>query len=582
MVIYVDPLKWLELNKSFLVSSNLILELFRILGWYIIIGLKALLDECEKLYDTVYSFLDFTQYDTVQNFIKSFQPVYVSLVTLSIIALGIILIVNPKKKPKIFTGILLMVVVVSGSSLLISTLNAVATGSKDAILPSSTSQSLQIINNNLYDLVYIDKATGLENMDISKSENLEKYRYPVSGASALTQEKLSYIDAAKETINPDSSLLTTSSTQDLLSKKIVYVTDGNQVDDINSGISFLNNFGNEFYYRYKINWFPTIVSFLSVIIVFLVMSYKVIRIIYELVIHQLLAFLYSADITGSKKTLKILSSIKDNYIVLILTSVLIKVFLIFQTYISAKLGSHPITQSIILFFAAIAVCDGPNIIQQLTGVDAGLQSGVERILATTRFAQASLRNVTDHQRYRIQKGLQERAMESQKEGFQAMAQSFNTNAASPQSTKNPTENGMNNKGNGGNETGTAPYGTSGNTQDTSVPTDEAPTSSDNDPLNVAKTDGMPEMNSAQESTYVDVSEKASGTSESEQSTAYQNMEKATSGIRETYTSPDNAPMTEFESSMTPPSMDSNRSDKVKSEHSKELPVNLDQSNNTKK
>ena len=86
MVIYVDPLKWLELNKSFLVSSNLILELFRIIGWYIIIGLKALLDECEKLYDTVYSFLDFTQYDTVQNFIKSFQPVYVSLVTLSIIA----------------------------------------------------------------------------------------------------------------------------------------------------------------------------------------------------------------------------------------------------------------------------------------------------------------------------------------------------------------------------------------------------------------------------------------------------------------------------------------------------------------
>ena len=211
MVIYVDPLKWLELNKSFLVSSNLILELFRIIGWYIIIGLKALLDECEKLYDTVYSFLDFTQYDTVQNFIKSFQPVYVSLVTLSIIALGIILIVNPKKKPKIFTGILLMVVVVSGSSLLISTLNAVATGSKDTILPSSASQSLQIINNNLYDLVYIDKATGLENMDISKSENLEKYRYPVSGSSALTQEKLSYIDAAKETINPDSSLLTTSS-----------------------------------------------------------------------------------------------------------------------------------------------------------------------------------------------------------------------------------------------------------------------------------------------------------------------------------------------------------------------------------
>ena len=82
----MDPLKWLELNKSFLVSSNLILELFRIIGWYIIIGLKALLDECEKLYDTVYSFLDFTQYDTVQNFIKSFQPVYVSLVTLSIIA----------------------------------------------------------------------------------------------------------------------------------------------------------------------------------------------------------------------------------------------------------------------------------------------------------------------------------------------------------------------------------------------------------------------------------------------------------------------------------------------------------------
>ena len=138
---------------------------------------------------------------------------------------------------------------------------------------------------------------------------------------------------------------------------------------------------NDFYYRYKINAFPICVSLIAIIIVFLVVSYKSIRLSFELAIKKVITILYSADITGSQKTLKLLESIKNTYIIFMVNAITLKLFIIFQSYLSEKFSNNGFTYCIILLFTSLAVIDGPNIIQEITGEDAGLQSSASRILA---------------------------------------------------------------------------------------------------------------------------------------------------------------------------------------------------------
>lgn len=62
-------------------------------------------------------------------------------------------------------------------------------------------------------------------------------------------------------------------------------------------------------------------------------------------------------------------------------AITLKLFIIFQSYLSEKFSNNVFSYCIILLFTSLAVIDGPNIVQELTGEDAGLQSSASRILA---------------------------------------------------------------------------------------------------------------------------------------------------------------------------------------------------------
>lgn len=110
------------------------------------------------------------------------------------------------------------------------------------------------------------------------------------------------------------------------------------------------------------------------------LAYKVVRILYEVVVQRLLAALYSANLSSSQKTLKVLDSIKDSYITLILVMVCLKIYLLAFKMVG-ETGFAEFSKVMVLLFVAFAVVDGPNIIQKLTGVDAGLSSGMGKIIA---------------------------------------------------------------------------------------------------------------------------------------------------------------------------------------------------------
>ena len=117
------------------------------------------------------------------------------------------------------------------------------------------------------------------------------------------------------------------------------------------------------------------------IIVYLFMSYKVIRIGYEIAIQRIMAYLYASNLNNNQKILKILDSVKDSYILLVFTMILIKVYLLALKYVNHwDIGG--LTKGIILIFIAFVVIDGPNIIQRITGTDIGASNEMSKMIST--------------------------------------------------------------------------------------------------------------------------------------------------------------------------------------------------------
>ena len=93
---------------------------------------------------------------------------------------------------------------------------------------------------------------------------------------------------------------------------------------------------NTYYYRYEIDWLESFLEIISIAIIYLFFSYKVVRTLYEVVFSEILAMVYSPNLTNGQKTIKILDGIKDSYIIILLSLVSVRLYMIAIEYISGK------------------------------------------------------------------------------------------------------------------------------------------------------------------------------------------------------------------------------------------------------
>lgn len=370
-----DVINILVKNESLFVSNSLAGGVLRYIGWGITSALAAVGKAAANLYDTCFGFVDFTKYKAVTSFINEWKPVFISLVCLSLLLIGILLCVGWEKKPKIVINLMLAVTVVSASTFVLNTLNSfISTEVREGILGEEGASSVvyQTIGTNIHDLIYLDNTVGLENLN--KKKNAKKtYK-------KFTEKQFDNM-SINETIDPDdvSDEAYDIVNQGLLSEydeknNLVY-----QTEELYDGVAWTDLL-NEYYYRYTVDWGVMWMELLSLIIIYLFMSYKVIRILYEIVVHRLLAYLYSANLNNNQKVLKIVDSLKDSYILLLFTAVMIKVYLLACDFISSW-GISGITKGFILLFLAFAVIDGPNLIQKLTGADIGASDGMGKMMS---------------------------------------------------------------------------------------------------------------------------------------------------------------------------------------------------------
>lgn len=359
-------------------QNNLVSNAFRSLGCGVLSLLVVIADGASGLFEKSFGMIDFTKYQPVQDFISDWQVVWVALLCAAIGWLGINLVLNSDKNPKIATNICVAILVVTSMTWMVSQMNTLLTkGIRNEILGTTTTNTVYAtLRNNVHDLRYIDSVVGLGNLG---SKNADGVTYAKAGTPM--NKKIWKALKINEIVNPDD---VKDESKDIVEnyKTDIPTEDGkvkSMVSECYDGVAWTDLL-NTYYYRYEIDWLESFLEIISIAIIYLFFSYKAVRTLYEVVFSEILAMLYSPNLTNGQKTIKILDGIKDSYIIILLSLVSVRLYMIAIEYISGK-NWNGFTKGMFLLFIAFAVIDGPNLVQRITGLDAGLSDGMQKVMS---------------------------------------------------------------------------------------------------------------------------------------------------------------------------------------------------------
>lgn len=103
--------------------------------------------------------------------------------------------------------------------------------------------------------------------------------------------------------------------------------------DAKDGVAW-TDFGNTYYYRYTFHYGTYYLTAAAAILIYICLAYKNTRVIYEIFVSRILVGLYAANLSSSRKVVKILESIRDSYFALCFTAISLKsYFLLWNTSI---------------------------------------------------------------------------------------------------------------------------------------------------------------------------------------------------------------------------------------------------------
>ena len=400
-------------NTDLFNNNNIFFSALRTVGWLIVKGFVFLADITEDLYDTAFGLVDFTTWTEGTEFMNAFKPVFIALMAVSLFALGIMLMMGKDKRPKIVQNICIACLCVTCSTVVFAELNALTVSFKDGVEGINAGGkgydgAYDIVSENLYDLVYLDSQLGMKN--INYEENKDALPHP-----DINKKSFSVIDY-DEIINYDTERFSWKAggeAKTILKSELISTGDEYTIGEVYNGIGWQSgdedDLLNEFYYRYKFDFFPALITLGAVIIVYLAMAYKVVRLIIELFVGKLLAYLFSAELSGGQKITEILVFIRNTYFLLLLTTILIRIFYFAITFCQSRIN-NTLVECIIILFVAFVIIDGPNIVERLLGMDIGLSSSTARIFAAYHTMKAAAHTAASPVRWGVGKAAEHHRM----------------------------------------------------------------------------------------------------------------------------------------------------------------------------
>lgn len=396
--------EFLQRNAAFFTTNNIVITVLRIVGWMLVKGVCALINICKELYDRAFGIIDITKWSGLEDFLGEFEPLLMAFMFLSIVVLGFLYLFGKNKKHNVLTSILIFGVVVTSSNYLFTQLNLWTVTFKDAVVGAEgTTDGAGLVKISLFDLIYIDGQMGLENLSESQ---VSQYR-------TLSKEELDYIDIS-EVVDYNQDGLSEKA-RDILKKRLLFKSAGETgLLDVSGGVAW-TDFGNTFYYRYTFQFGTFFLNALAVLLIYICLAYKSVRIIYEIFVSRILATLKSADLSSSKKTVVTLECIRDGYYALCFTAITLRSYFLFGDYLSGQAEMSGIVRAILMLFVAFCVVDGANVMQKLTGVDAGLSSMSGKLIAGYHMIRGGMQTVQQARQFHMMKQ-QRDAMKQMKEG----------------------------------------------------------------------------------------------------------------------------------------------------------------------
>lgn len=349
---------------SYFEGQNLILTGLRELFYLVLSFLYTLIKSCGDLLSKAYNVLTFdTQSRVNEIFGGALSTEFLTAVVLIVIVcIGIAFILNSNsiKGSKIIQNIMFGLFVVFILPTFINSVNGIIASSDMGNI--STSSVNKIFSANIVDLKYcFGGDTVIDPTSEVHNGFPDDYDYSLLPMDELVK--------GSETPGIDDVF-----TKTLLNRGSV----DEELGDCSSGEIFGNfiSFLSSYYYRYKVDMFPIFLSEIATILVMVFTFFKVVRLCYELIVNHFFAYIFAiTDIASGAKLREALKSILSTYVVLIYCSVAISLFNTFQAWIFDSSIFNNFEASICIIPVAMAVIDGPNLIERLFGIDAGIKSG---------------------------------------------------------------------------------------------------------------------------------------------------------------------------------------------------------------
>ena len=359
-------------ENGILEISNIISYMFRWLGWKIVQGLSYLVSGIEEVVNDIYTLNGFFYSEEMNSLIDRYKPLIWVLLSISIGILGFKIMFNKKQnRGELPSNILYSILVVTLLPTFMIKLNDITELAVQSVNINNTTLTSQMVKSNINDLYYLDK----NDFDISKGKN------NIDEGLILTIDENETIDADK------------TKNKDTFKKKVTMKDSGERVlEKLETG--FLK--WDEEYYRYDINFTSIIVSLGAMGIALVCVSLKVVRLLMELGANKLFATLLAfADIDDGKKLKEIIRHIISIFIVIFATAIMLKIYLLYnvwieKTLIDTNLGRNEVLKMIFVIGGAIAVIDGPNIVERILGIDVGLKSAWGAAMASYGVAKGAL------------------------------------------------------------------------------------------------------------------------------------------------------------------------------------------------
>ncbi|ELC8331490.1 hypothetical protein QYB80_001387 [Clostridium perfringens] len=335
-------------------KSNFIIYGFRLVGWVFIKGLGFLVDKLEDVVKSVTVVTDFFNSPEITNLINKFSPLLYLLLVASIIFIGYQLVINKKfDRSKLPMNIILALCIIVVMPLAMSKAN-ILTNKVIGEIQGESQFSDQIIINNVTDLYLLDQA----NFPIKDDGTVGDIDVKNNVGNNITK------------INPIEEI-----DRDKVNNKKVFeneiIFDSNGEANLNKIVGLFK--WDDEYYRYHINYMTIIVTLLITAFVMIFTSVKMIKLSIELAFSKVMTtFVAVADLSNGQRMRQSVNGIISIFVAMISTMLMLKLYILGTAYLSDKISG--IGTICAMLGCAIFVIDGPNYIEKMFGVDAGLSS----------------------------------------------------------------------------------------------------------------------------------------------------------------------------------------------------------------